>query len=166
MCQICIKAQNGQLVSDVFRKQTNDGKLLNAISECPGRYKSSVIISGICRVQKICSTRELFNQVMKRFKQILVNNGYTKTEFEYELEKFRGLRESPQLPANNNNKINIYYKNYMILSYKTDERIILNIVRIDINVTNDNDYLNLIIYYKSPKTAQLAMKNNTKKRNS
>ena len=52
----------------------------------------------------------------------------------------------------------------MSLSYKTDGRIIRNIVRNNINVTNDNDYLNLIIYYKSPKTAQLVMKNNTKKR--
>ena len=53
----------------------------------------------------------------------------------------------------------------MSLSYKTDERIIRNIVRNNINVTNGNDYLNLIIYYKSPTTAQLATKNNTKKRN-
>ena len=53
----------------------------------------------------------------------------------------------------------------MSLSYKTDKTIIRNIVRNNINVTNDNDYLNLIIYYKCPKTAQLVMKNNTKKRN-
>ena len=91
---------------------------------------------------------------------------YTRsTEFEYELEKFLRLRKSPQLPANNNNKMNIYYKNYISLSYKTDERIIRNIVRNNINITNDNDYLNLIIYYKSPKTAQLVMKNNRKNRN-
>ena len=107
---VYIKAQIGQPVSDVFRKQTNDGKLLNAISECPGRYKSSVLINGIRRAHKICSTRQLFNQEMKRFKQMLVNNGYTNTEFEYELDKLLRLREAPQLPANNNNKINIYYK--------------------------------------------------------
>ena len=34
---VCIKAQEGQFVCDVFRKQNNDGKLLYAISECPAR---------------------------------------------------------------------------------------------------------------------------------
>ena len=33
-----IKFDNGQFVSDVYRKSTNDGKLLNAGSECPYRY--------------------------------------------------------------------------------------------------------------------------------
>ena len=39
----------------------------------------------------------------------------------------------------------------MSLSYKPDERINRNIVRNNINATNDNNYLNLIIYYKRPK---------------
>ena len=41
----------------------------------------------------------------------------------------------------------------MSLSYKTDERIIRNMVRNNINVTNDNDYLNLIIYYPESKNS-------------
>ena len=52
------------------------------------RYKSSRIISGIRRAHEICSTSELFNQEIKKFKQILVNNGYTNTEFDYELDNF------------------------------------------------------------------------------
>ena len=67
---VCIKAQNGQLESDVSRKQTNYAKLLNAKSERPGSYKTRVIINGIHRAHKICSTRELFNQEMKIFKHI------------------------------------------------------------------------------------------------
>ena len=42
-----IKWQDGQFVTDVYRKTTYDGKLLNAKSECPDRYKSSVIVGGI-----------------------------------------------------------------------------------------------------------------------
>ena len=49
-----IKLQDGQCVTDVYRKTTNDGKLLNAKSECPDRYKSSVIVGGIRRVHEIC----------------------------------------------------------------------------------------------------------------
>ena len=41
-----IKSHDGQFVTDVYRKTTNDGKLLNAKSECPDRYKSSVIVGG------------------------------------------------------------------------------------------------------------------------
>ena len=51
-----IKTQHGQFVSDVYKKTTNDGKLLNAKSECPARYKSSVIVGGIQRAHKICSS--------------------------------------------------------------------------------------------------------------
>ena len=36
-----IKTHNGQFVSDVFRKTTNDCKILNAKSECPTRYKAA-----------------------------------------------------------------------------------------------------------------------------
>ena len=56
-----IKTQHEQFVSDVYRKTTNDGKLLNAKSECPARYKSSVIAGGIRRAHKICSSEDLFN---------------------------------------------------------------------------------------------------------
>ena len=51
-------------------------------------------------------------------------------------------------------------------SYKTDERIIRNIVQVNVDVTNGNDELEFIIYYNSPKTAQpIVMRNNNKKRN-
>ena len=54
-----IKTQHGQFVSDVYRKTTNGGKLLNAKSECPAIYKSSVIVGGIRRAQKICSSEDI-----------------------------------------------------------------------------------------------------------
>ena len=44
-----IKSENAQFVSDVYTKSTSDGKLLNARSECPDRYKSSVIAGPIRR---------------------------------------------------------------------------------------------------------------------
>ena len=55
-----IKSDNGQFVSDVYRKSTNDAKLLNARSQCPDKYKSSVIIGAMRRAYKICSSRNLF----------------------------------------------------------------------------------------------------------
>lgn len=43
------------------------------------------------------SAWELFNQQMKIFKQTLVINGYTNTQFEDELNKFLSWREPRQL---------------------------------------------------------------------
>ena len=83
-----IKTPNGQFVSDVFRKTTNDCNILNAKSECPARYMSRVVSGGIRRAYKIYSSHELFEKQLKRFKQILINNGYTNTEFDQEVDRF------------------------------------------------------------------------------
>ena len=56
-----IKSQHGQFVTDVYRKTTNDCKLLNAKSECPDRYKSCVFDIGIRRAHKICICQDLLN---------------------------------------------------------------------------------------------------------
>ena len=132
--------------------------MLNAKSECPARYKSIVISGGIRRAYKICSSHELFENELKRFKQILINNGYTNTEFDQEVVKFLRNRDS-RTPVNNN-KIKVYYQNQMSASYKLDESIIKNIVRNNTLMVNDNEKLDFVVYYKSPRTKQLIIKNN------
>ena len=52
----------------------------------------------------------------------------------------------------------------MSTAHKIDERIIRNIIDQNTRVVNNNDKLDLIIYYKNPKTAQLIMTNNTNKK--
>ena len=48
----------------------------------------------------------------------------------------------------------------MSASYKLDERIIKNIVRNNTLMVNDNEKFDFVVYYKSPSTKQLIMKNN------
>ena len=48
----------------------------------------------------------------------------------------------------------------MSASYKLDERIIKNIVRNNTLMINDNEKFDFVVYYKSPRTKQLIMKNN------
>ena len=84
----------------MYGKSTNDGKLLIARSECPDRYKSSVITGPIRRAYKICSSQNVFNNEIKKLKQILINNGYTNTQFDNELKTFLLKKDSP--PPNNN----------------------------------------------------------------
>ena len=65
----------------------------------------------------------------------------------------------------NSNKIEIHHTNRMSTAYKIDERIIRNIIDTEhYRVVNNNDKLDLIIYYKNHKTAQLIMTNNTNKK--
>ena len=40
------------------------------------------------RAHKICSSEDLFNNELQRLRQILVNNGYTNTDFDFELTSF------------------------------------------------------------------------------
>ena len=95
---------------------------MNARSECPDRYKFSVIAGAIRRAYTIYSYQNLFNKEIKNMKRILINNCYTNTEFDNELKTFLLQKYSP--PTNNNiNNIKIYYKNQMTPSYKIDEKI-------------------------------------------
>ena len=114
---------------------------MNAKSECPDRSKSSVIVSGIRRAHKICSSQDLLNNELNRLKQILVFN----TNFDHELEKFSHRTDSQA--TENYNKIKIHYKHLMSTAYKIDERIIRNIIEQNTRVVNNNDKLNLILYY-------------------
>ena len=48
----------------------------------------------------------------------------------------------------------------MSTAYKVDERVIRGIISENVKCINDNDTLDLIIYYKTKKTSNLIMKNN------
>ena len=52
----------------------------------------------------------------------------------------------------------------MSASYKLYEKIINNIVTNNTSTTDDKEKLSFIIYYKSPKTKQLIMRNNLNKK--
>ena len=97
-------------------------------------------------------------------KQIFINNGHTNTEFDNELKTFLLKKDSPP-PNNNINNIKIYYENKMSPSYKIDEKIFKNIVKNNTLCTDDNEKLELVIYYKSKLTSQLIMTNNNEKKN-
>ena len=45
-------------------------------------------------------------------------------------------------------------------NYKTDERVIKDIVMKNTNCNDPNTKINLIVYYKNPKTSNLVLKNN------
>ena len=54
----------------------------------------------------------------------------------------------------------VYFRNQFSRAYKTDERILQDMIRNNVKCVNEKDKLKLIIYYKSATTKGLLMRNN------
>ena len=107
-----------------------------------------MITGAFRRAYKIRSSQNLHTNEIKKLKQILINNGYTNTEFDNEFKTFLLKKDSPP-PNNNVNKINIYYKNQITPSYKIYEKNLKNIIKNNTLCSDDNKKLELIVFYKS-----------------
>ena len=57
-------------VTQVYRKPTDTGKCLHGESQCPDRYKVSVIRSYVYRALKHCSSWPLVHEELQRVKQL------------------------------------------------------------------------------------------------
>jgi hypothetical protein len=154
------KQDNNTYKTTVYRKPTDNGKCLNAISECPDRYKQSVVKGFLLRAKNLSTDRADMMVEISRSKQILVNNGYTNQQVDTEIRKV--LSNTPPSISNNNN-INIhkvFYKNFMSTMYKQSERAIKDAITSNVRVKNPSDCLQIVIYYKASKTRNLIMRNN------
>ena len=146
----------------MYRKDTDVGRCLNANSECPSRYKVSVIRAFIRRAIRNCSTYELLHVEFCRIKQVLVNNGYSNAEIDREIKLYMEKeRENTNVAKTNKTgqMIQLYYKNHMSTAYKVDERAIRDIILNNVVCVNPSDQLRLTIYYQNRKTSQLLIRN-------
>ena len=148
---------------DVYRKNTNTGKCLNALSECPERYLKGVIRTYVRRALKTCTTWEKVDTELKHVKRILTNNNYSSRDIDREINKAVDLlanNKTTNTTVGTGNTFNLYYKNQYSSAYKDDECILRNIVKKNVIAKNTEDRIKLVIYYKSKTTANLIMKNN------
>ena len=159
-----VDGSRGNFVTQVYRKQTNTGHCLNGRSECPVRYKTSVIRAYVRRALKACSTWELIHQEFERLKQIFANNGYDQEMVEQEIQKMLDARRA-QDPTPPDAELNgathkLWYKGTMSSSYKTEEKILRDIVSRNCIPVNANDKITLNVYYQSPRVSGMVMRNN------
>ena len=137
---------------------------MNAASECPDRYKEGVIRTYVRRAVKTCSSWTLVNQELQRIRQFLVNNGYTNTAFDRICQEMIAKHRSADAvspPENQHeNGIRLFYKNTMTPAWKRDEKAIRNIVLQNTKPRQPDQTLRLTIYYQSPKTSSLVVRNN------
>ena len=79
---VLVQHSNTHFATSVYRKPTDTGVCMNGRSECTNRYKQSVIRSYVNRAIVNSSTWMHFNSEMQHLRQMLVNNGFTNTEFD------------------------------------------------------------------------------------
>ena len=158
---VIVEATPERYITSVYVKPTNTGQTLNAKSECPSTYKQSVLRAFVTRAIKVSSTHDLMDTELNRIKQLLVNNGYSNTEIDKEINKQLDKQQQPKTAEQQQGeKYVLYYKNEMNTQYKTDEKILKDILKKNIRCNKDHDHIQLRIYYQSQKTRQLVMKNN------
>ena len=117
-------------VTDVYVKSTNEGDCLNYKSECPQKYKESVIYSYMNRAYKISSSWDIFHKEVDRIKQLLTNNNYPMMLVEQEINKFlnkKFCQKDSHLQSLQTYVL--YYKNQISTQYRVDERMLREIFK-------------------------------------
>lgn len=159
-----ITRSNNSLITTVHTKLTNSGECLNYNSIAPTRYKTAVIRTFLHRAYRICSNWQLLHHEIDRIKQLLSNNNFPMKSIEDEIQKFLNKKlDNNKYVINNNNPVKLYFKNQMTSQYKQDEHRLKQIISDYTAPTEENNHINLTIYYKSKKLKNLFIRNNSRK---
>ena len=159
-------SERTRFVTCVHRKPTDKGKCLHGESQCPDRYKVSVVRAYVYRALKHCSSWNLVHDEFRRVKVMLVNNGYNATMVDEQIRQALDRHVNSTTMPRPDTVHNIYYQNTMSPGYKTDEKVLRNIIQRNCKVRIPTHKLKLNIYYKSPKTSSLILRNNITNDNS
>jgi len=149
--------ENGEIKTSVYTKLTNNGEMLNFKSECPMKYKINVIKNMLHRAKKISSDQQRFDKEVNRLKQVFTNNNFPMEVIDKCIQSFQDKVTQHNV---SNNKLKIFYQNQMNSQYKKDEKVMKDIIHQHVKSNNENEKLELIIYYKNLKTKTMIMKNN------
>lgn len=158
---VLVDATNTNYETQVYRKETNTGHCLNGKSECPQRYKDSVIRAYVHRALTHCSSWELVHQELTRIRSVLASNSYEKENIEDIISRQLN-KHCQQKPAAKpkGSEIKIFYQNTMTSEYKKEEKSLQDIVMKNCKPKNPDHKINLVIFYKNPRISSLVMKNN------
>ena len=160
---ILLKFDGDNVQTSVYVKETNSGHCLNGRSECPTRYLDTTIAAYIRRALSHCSSWRTTHEEIDRVSQLLVDNGYPFHQVSRVAKRvidkwYSGQPPAPTVEAPS--PIRIFYRSHMSSSYKTDERIMKNIIRRNVRPCNAAQQLDFVIYYRSKRTSNLLLKNN------
>ena len=83
-----IKVTDNKFDTWVWRKSTNTGLLLNFAALCPKNWKEGLVTCLLYIAKNICSTKDLFRNVVRNLRQLFSKNGYPTSFFNRILENF------------------------------------------------------------------------------
>lgn len=95
---------------------------MNHLSECPEKYKRSVVFTLLNRAYKVSSDWNKFHDEVERLGQLFTNNNYPMKMIEEETKKF--LDKIITEPEKEDDRVihNLFYQNQMTSQYKQDEK--------------------------------------------
>ena len=147
-----------------YRKPTNIGLCLNGNSECPEKYKYSVIYPNTRRALTHCSTWNEVHRELDFIKQQLVDNGYSNRDIQRVTKKTLDQwynQEHRTDDGRQKKKLKLYYRNVMHGNYIRDKAVLREIINNNVSATDPDSVMSLIIFYRNKKTSQLIMKSSS-----
>ncbi|XP_076059483.1 uncharacterized protein LOC143036120 [Oratosquilla oratoria] len=149
---VFVKPVDNKFVTSIHVKETNKGRFLNAEGECPTSYKRSVIHSYVNRAFAHFSTWPLLHQELKRLQQFLVNNGFSNKNVQsIIMQKMAAYLRHHNACPEKRPPILLHYRSFMSTAYRTDEKVLREIVEHGTHPMDPEDKLELRIFYKKLK---------------
>ncbi|XP_069185010.1 uncharacterized protein [Procambarus clarkii] len=158
---VTVMEKSGGFHTAVYTKETNIGMCLNANSDCPDRYKRSVVNAYVDRALSHSSEWKQVDEELCRVRQVLVNNGFS-NGFVEDIIRRKVKRHATSEETTNTTPIppiRLFYRNFFSTVHKTEERVLKDIVNRNVIPTDKNQRIQLTIYYKTRKTASILMRN-------
>ena len=154
---------NDKFHTSVYAKPTNNGVCMNGKSECPDRYKRSVIYSYVKRAFTHCNTNDELNKELDRIKQFLVNNSYSNSEIDSVIKNERRKHELKANAIQINQRIenNIDNHNINNNNFNENHNFVDNNDRRNINNNNANNVIISNININNDNNANNNDNNNT-----
>ena len=165
---VSLDGSGGAFQTSVYRKATDMGRCLNGSSDCPQRYKESVVNAYVSRAIKHGSSWALVDSELSRVRQMLVNNNYPICMVDRCIRdaiakhnKKQNEQEHTETDHSQNSVTHkLYYQNNMSQAYKDDEKALKTIVKRHCRPVSAGDTIKLVIFYRNPTTRSLVMHNN------
>ena len=100
---INIDITNNELTTDVYRKPTYTGLILNYKALCPNHWKTGLLFTLLHRAYEVCSNWVIFHKEIGRLTEIFKQNGYPVSFIHRQVRKFLSekFNNSPNFVTDN-----------------------------------------------------------------
>ena len=84
-----IELKGSSIATNIYRKKTDTGAILNYSSNAPKQWKSALIKWFITRADRLCSDESLYQNELNHLRNQFYDNGYPHWFFDKEVDKYK-----------------------------------------------------------------------------